>query len=104
VAEREELGSNILREKSVNYGAAAQTMDPIVNPLARMWDRRPTGWTKRTESQRSDVVFLRVCTKWRVRSTMYAEQSTRSSVLMKLPAAHEPAGDIGGLQRSTLGR
>ena len=29
---------------------------------------------------------------------------TRGSLLMKLPAAHEPPGNIGGLQPGTLGR
>ena len=46
----------------------------------------------------------RIGTKGQEKSEIYAAQSICRDFLMKLPAAHEPLGDVSGLQRGTFGR
>jgi hypothetical protein len=41
--------------------------------------------------------------KWRVKPSIYVGPSGRADVLMQLTAAHEPPGDLSGLQRRALG-
>jgi hypothetical protein len=38
------------------------------------------------------------------KSEIHAAQSIRGGFLMKLATAHEPLGDVGGLQHGTFGR